>query len=157
MRNCTHKGFDSNFEIIDSVNFFTQSNHIVCWILHLVLGLLKNKEGDYCDNPEESLNILLNTFFPGHTSVPDTDIMDFTMVKNARLDKTFTIKKVKAAFSYMGSFKLAGPDGIKPIVMKHFSPKALGCITKLFQAIYSTGVAKIKGGFYTKTTKIGLW
>ena len=65
--------------------------------------------------------------------------MDFTKVKNARLDKTFTIKKVKAVFSYMGSFKSAGPDGIKPIVMKHFGPKALGCITKLFQAIYSTG------------------
>ena len=27
------------------------------------LGLLKNQEGDYCDNPKESLNILLNTFF----------------------------------------------------------------------------------------------
>ena len=32
-----HKGFDSNFEIIDSVNFFRQWNHIVCLILHLVL------------------------------------------------------------------------------------------------------------------------
>ena len=40
---------------------------------------------------------------------------------------------------HMGSFKLAGTDGIKPIVMKHFGPKALGCITKKFQAIYSTG------------------
>ena len=103
------------------------------------LGLLKNQEGDYCDNPKESLNILLNKFFPGHTLVPETDCMDFTKVKNARLDKTFTIKKVKAAFHYMGSFKLAGPDGIKPIVMKHFGPKALGCITKNCQAIYSTG------------------
>ena len=65
--------------------------------------------------------------------------MDCTIVKNARLDKTFTSKKVKAAFHHMGSFKLAGPDGIKPIVMKHFCPKALGCITKKIQAIYSTG------------------
>ena len=39
----------------------------------------------------------------------------------------------------MGSFKSAGPNGLKPIVMKHFGPKAIGCITKLFQAIYSTG------------------
>ena len=39
----------------------------------------------------------------------------------------------------MGSFKSAGPDGLKPIVMKHFGPKAIRCITKLFQAIYSTG------------------
>ena len=58
----------------------------------------------------------------------------------------------------MGSFKLAGPDGIKPIVMKHFGPIALGCITKIYQAIYSTGYipkefSQIKGGFYSKATK----
>ena len=56
-----------------------------------------------------------------------------------RLDKTFTIKKVKAAFHHMGSFKLGGPDGIRPIVMKHFGPRTIGCITKIYQAIYSTG------------------
>ena len=35
-------------------------------------------------------------------------------------------------------------DGLKPIVMKHFGPKAIGCITKLFQAIYSTGYIPIE-------------
>ena len=39
----------------------------------------------------------------------------------------------------MGSFKGAGPDGIKPIVMKHFGPIALRCISFIFKAIYSTG------------------
>ena len=39
----------------------------------------------------------------------------------------------------MGSFKGAGPDSIKPIVMTFFGPIALGCITKNVQAIYSTG------------------
>ena len=39
----------------------------------------------------------------------------------------------------MGFLKSAGPDGLKPIVMKHFGPVAISCITKLFQAIYSTG------------------
>ena len=35
------------------------------------LSLLKKcKDGDYCDNLEESLNVLLNKFFPGHASVP---------------------------------------------------------------------------------------
>ena len=66
--------------------------------------------------------------------------MDWSKIKiNSRLDNTFTIKKVRAAFRHMGSFKLAGPDGIKPIVMKHFGPIALGYITKIYQAIYSTG------------------
>ena len=72
--------------------------------------------------------------------------MDWSKVKNNRLDKTFTIKKVKAAFCHMGSFKLAGLDGIKPIVMKHFIPKALGSITKIYQAIYSTGYIPIEFG-----------
>ena len=39
----------------------------------------------------------------------------------------------------MGSFKGAGPDGIKPIVMKNFGPIALRCISFVFKAIYSTG------------------
>ena len=29
-------------------------------------GVGKNRDGDYCDNPTESLNILLEKFFPGH-------------------------------------------------------------------------------------------
>ena len=51
---------------------------------------------------------------------------------------------MKAAFSHMGSFKLAGPDGIKSIVMENFGPRALGCITNIFQAIYSTGYVHIE-------------
>ena len=116
------------------------------------LGLFKkNRDGDYCDNPTESLNILLGKFFPGHAALSETDIrsrddagMDWIVVKNNRLNKTFTIKKVKAAFAHMGSYKSAGPDGFKPIVMKHFGPRALGCITNIFQAIYSTGYIPIE-------------
>ena len=44
----------------------------------------------------------------------------------------------------MGSHKSAGPDGFKPIVMNNFGPIALGCITNLFQAIYSTGYIPIE-------------
>ena len=51
---------------------------------------------------------------------------------------------MKAAFSHMGSFILAGPDGIKPIVMKNVGPRALGCITNIFQTIYSTGYVQIE-------------
>ena len=44
----------------------------------------------------------------------------------------------------MGSYKSAGPDGFKPIVMKNFGHRALGCITNIFQAIYSTGYIPIE-------------
>ena len=50
--------------------------------------------------------------------------MDWVKVKNNKLNKTFTIKKVKTVFHHMGPYKLAGPDGIKPVVMKHFGPRA---------------------------------
>ena len=116
-----------------------------------VLGLLKNRDGDYCDNSTKSLNILLGKFFPGHATLSDSEIrsadsagMDWNTVKYNLLNKTFTMKKVKAAFAHMGSYKSAGPDGFKPIVMKHFGPIALGCITNLFQAIYSTGYIPIE-------------
>ena len=74
----------------------------------------------------------------------DCEGMVWKTVKNNRLDRTFTVKKVKSAFAHMGSYKSAGPDGFKPIVMKHFGPKALGCINNLFQAIYSTGYIPIE-------------
>ena len=93
----------------------------------------------------------MSKFFPGHASLSETEIrsrddegMDWNVVKNNRLNKTFTIKKVKAAFTHMGSYKLAGPDGVKPIVMKNFGPRALGCITIIFQAIYSSGYIPIE-------------
>ena len=54
------------------------------------LGLLKNRDGDYCDNPTESLNILLSKFFPGHATLSDMEIhsavddgMVWTAVKNS--------------------------------------------------------------------------
>ena len=87
----------------------------------------------------------------GHTSLSDLEIqkkdcdgMVWKTVKNNRLDKTFMVKKVKSAFAHMGSYKSAGPDGFKPIIMKHFGPKALTCINNIFQAIYSTGYIPIE-------------
>ena len=103
------------------------------------------------NNPTESLNVLLSKKFPGHAALSDLEFqkkdcdgMVWKTVKNNRLDKTFTVKKVKAAFAYMGSYKSAGPDGYKPIIMKHFGPKALMCINSIFQAIYSTGYIPIE-------------
>ena len=59
------------------------------------LGLLKNRDGDYCDNPTEPLNILLGKFFPGHATLSETEIhsrdddgMDWIAVKNSRLNMT---------------------------------------------------------------------
>ena len=108
------------------------------------LGLLKNEQGEYCNNPEDSLSILLQQFFPGHTDVPEVDNMVWSKVRNNKLDNTFTIKKIKNAFQRMGSFKGAGPDGLKPIVMKNFGPIALRCISFIFKAIYSTGYTPLE-------------
>ena len=44
----------------------------------------------------------------------------------------------------LGSYKSAGPDGFKPIIMKQFGPIALKCINNIFQAIYSTGYIPIE-------------
>ena len=105
---------------------------------------MKNDQGNYCNNPEESLSILLEQFFPGHTDVPLVNNMDWSMVRNNKLDNTFTIKKIKNAFHRMGSYKGAGPDGLKPIVMKNFGPIALRCISFIFKAIYSTGYIPVE-------------
>ena len=123
---------DNPSDVSKLIRIFNNSNNNA-------LGLLKNEQGEYCNNPEDSLSILLQQFFPGHTDVPEVDNMVWTKVRNNKLDNTFTIKKIKNAFQRMGSFKGAGPDGLKPIVMKNFGPIALRCISFIFKAIYSTG------------------
>ena len=139
IKNAKHDGwkeFTSNIkypsEVSKLIKSFNNSNNNA-------LGLLKNKEGVYCNDPVELLSILLNKLFPGHSVVPKNYTINLLSVKNSRLDTTFTIKKVKGAFRSMGSMKSAGPDSLNPIVLKHFGPVAISCITKLFQAIYSTG------------------
>ena len=54
------------------------------------LGFLENRDGDYCDNPTESLNILLSKKNPGHASLSnlevqsaDNDGMAWKTVKNS--------------------------------------------------------------------------
>ena len=45
-----------------------------------------------------------------------------------------TCYKVKKAFAKFGDDKTAGPDEIKPVVLKHFPASALGRITVLYRA-----------------------
>ena len=78
--------------------------------------------------------------FPGHASLSDLEIqkkdcdgMVWKTVKNNRLDRTFTVKKVKSAFAHMGSYKSAGPDGFKPIIMKISVQKHLRALITFFK------------------------
>ena len=102
------------------------------------------------NNPEESLNVLLNKFFPGHASVPKTDLastetdsMDWNIIKNNKLDKTFTIKSKGCIFTY-GVVQKGRPQWYQINHHENFGPRALGCITNIFQAIYSTGYIPIE-------------
>ena len=50
-----------------------------------------------------------------------------------------TCYKVKKAFAKFGDDKTAGPDEIKPVVLKHFPASALGIITVLYRASLQLG------------------
>ena len=50
-----------------------------------------------------------------------------------------TCYKVKKAFAKFGDDKTAGPDEIKPVVLKHFPASALGRITILYRASLQLG------------------
>ena len=77
-------------------------------------------------------------FFPGHI-LPQIDNKVYPSVRNSKLDKTFTEFKVLKAFCSFGNFKCAGPDGLKPIVLKSMGQKAFACITSIMKASYTTG------------------
>ena len=106
-----------------------------------LLGLLKDSEGNYLNDPLESGMVLMARYFPGHKDISeDKNDKKCTTVKNSHLNtNVFTIHKVKSAFKLFGSFKAAGPDGFKPIVLQHLTNRAIQILTKIYQASYSTG------------------
>ena len=53
-----------------------------------------------------------------------------------RLDQSFiTLENVKLAINSFGDNKIGGPDGFRPLVLKHLSETAFKRLTRLYQAI----------------------
>ena len=105
------------------------------------LGLLKNSQGQYVDNPDDTVHILMERFFPNHKNVSnDLNRQVCQTVRHLLLNHSvFTVNKVKTALKSFGPLKAAGPDKLKPIVLQHLTNKGYKILTHIHRASFSTG------------------
>ena len=103
------------------------------------LGLLTKSDGSTTEGPEDTLNLLMDTHFPGSVSARDSQESQAGIgIRDADLEgdevSFITVHKVRAAMATFGAQKAAGPDGIKPIILHQLGDDTLGRITRLFKA-----------------------
>ncbi len=84
------------------------------------VGLIKPSDGSFCMTPEESLNCLLDTHFPGSTGLQADKKPTLSELRGRDFysDKVsfITIDKIRAAIRSFDDMKASGPDDIKPII-----------------------------------------
>ncbi len=98
-------------------------------------GLIKDSQGEFCTTPEASINLFMDTHFPGsvgHMTMPhvahtltEIDVPEVEFISPTRVRK--------AIWSF-DDFKAAGPDELKPIVLKHLGEKAVKKLLEFFKA-----------------------
>ena len=102
------------------------------------MGSIKLASGEYTVTEEEALEALLEEHFPGSLKKPptpqDQDRSDF-LLENSWI----TGELVEAAIKSFGDNKAPGPDGIKPLVLKHLPREATEQLATLYKAILATG------------------
>jgi ribonuclease HI len=101
------------------------------------LGLLHSGDGTLNDSPEQSLELLLDTHFPG--SIKETEENANAHPLTEGDDSFITTQRVQAAAASFGDLKASGPDGIPPVALKRLGKKANQRLTELLKASYRLG------------------
>ena len=86
------------------------------------IGILKNEQGNYTGNIEETITLLLNTHFPGNKSTEEeteTQITNDTSVTNWHKTREIIDKEIILwAINSFQPYKSPGLDGIHPITLQ---------------------------------------
>ena len=112
------------------------------------LGLLRDPGGRFADNPVDSANIMLDKAFPQSIPLTRDDIKfqaECTRVRHSLLP-TFVApscdflsqRKIIQSFKQFLDSKSPGPDGIKPLLLKHLPPSFLTRLRRVMEASYHT-------------------
>jgi len=106
-----------------------------------VLGLIRRDDGQSSDSPEESINHLLQTHFPGCDDGEAESGAD--EMERCDLDDPnasfITEAKVRHSISTFGEYKAPGLDGLQPAVFRHLNGNSLTWLTNIFKASYLLG------------------
>ena len=81
-------------------------------------GTMKRADGTYTSNPEETLDLLLETHFPDDESTDRPEEPPITGVPKEIVDLIVKEDKLEEAFKSFKPFKASGPDGIFPALIQ---------------------------------------
>ena len=105
------------------------------------IGQLMKDDGTTTNDVQETLDTLMDVHFPGSSNwdrddpqVKDSVSLSNNFIMNAGFLSYISIDKVKEAINSFSSFKAAGPDGCKPIVLQNLPESFLHRLTILFKA-----------------------
>ena len=105
--------------------------------------MIKDQNGVPCATPEDSVQVMVDTHFPGNTNTNTNDASPPSGPICWDLEdeqaKFITAERTTEAIKSFGDTKAAGPDGIQPCVLKHLGPLALTRLCDLFKASYLMG------------------
>ena len=133
---------------VDSVKTMAKLTKLIQGKENQKLGLLEDNEGKATTSIQDTLGLLFKTHFPNSERASDQlnkkkweklDPAEPMTFIDEEIMQVVTCYKVKKAFAKFGDDKTAGPDEIKPVVLKHFPASALGRITVLYRASLQLG------------------
>jgi ribonuclease HI len=105
-----------------------------------ILGIVQDPNGVPANNPEDSINLLLDEHFPGSRPLNDDHSNVLEYVENGNLGNSWiTVNKIRESMAIFQASKAAGPDGFKPIVLQHLPDIVLERVRHLFCASLATG------------------
>lgn len=101
------------------------------------IGLFR-KENGFTQSPEEAMEFLLNKHLPGLSKTPKYTPAIFNHV-NEKLMDYITVEKIMQVFMSFKDGKRAGPDGVRPEMLKHLPISVITRIQKIFKSSLTTG------------------
>ncbi len=109
------------------------------------LGLVKDSNGGFCTTPEASINLLMDTNFPGSVGHMTKPRVVHTLMEMEAPEVEFTspTRVTKAIWSF-GDLKAAGQDDLKPIVLKQLGERAVNKLIECSKASSLLGYVPLR-------------
>jgi hypothetical protein len=102
------------------------------------IGMVKKADGTLTESEDEMAKTLLEKHFPGRKTTPDRDNLQ-TKIVYAPSHPWITLTTFKQATTVFKDNKAAGPDEIKPIVLKNLPDNVILRLCTLFSATIDSG------------------
>ena len=103
------------------------------------LGMLRRSDGNMANSPEESLEILTSTSFPGSMEIENPEPLEAGPKFKPISAPWRSLERIKMALGSFAPFKASGIDGIKPHALQHLPDNFLNNLKNIYDASITCG------------------